>query len=426
MKRNFSIGPALRRPSTLTVVLGCAALAVGLALPATASAATAAPAGVGTWTASPIAGASSASCPAGDGGIVNQTVRDIVYPSISGSQVRVRLSNTFGTAPLGVGAASIAVEKTGASTVASTTTGLTFGGKKKITIPPGAEALSDWVAFPVTQGQDLALSVYVPQLTGPATFHAATEQNSFLSTAGNFARTAGAANFPTTISCWLFADGVDVTAAPKVTGSVVAFGDSITDGVASNVNANDRWPNILARRFDARAGKTMSVVDEGISGNRVLSDAGTAGVSALARFGRDALTQPGAKDIILLEGINDIGQSDLGTIPLVTAADVIAGYQQLIAQAHAAGLRIFGATLTPFKGAFYWSPQGEKTREAVNRWILTSGAFDGTIDFASITADPGSPLVYNPAFDSGDHLHPNDAGYQAMADAINLKALLAS
>ncbi|HEY1574639.1 MAG TPA: SGNH/GDSL hydrolase family protein [Pseudonocardiaceae bacterium] len=420
------IGQALRRPRSLPIVAGCAALAVGMVLPATAAAATPTPAEIGTWTASPIAGATSSSCPAGAGGVTNQTVRDIIYPSISGSKVRVRLTNTFGTAPLGVGAASIAVEKTGAATVAATTQALTFGGKKKVTIPPGAEALSDWVDFRVTQGQDLALSVYVPQLSGPATFHAATEQHSFLSTPGNFAKTAGAADFPTTISCWMFADGVDVAPSPQVIGSVVAFGDSITDGVGSAVNANDRWPNILARRFDARAGKTLSVVDEGISGNRVLSDAGTAGVSALARYGRDGLSQPGAKDIILLEGINDIGQSDLGTTPLVASADLIAGYQQLIAQAHAAGLRIFGATMTPFKGAFYWSPQGERTREAVNTWILTSGAFDGTIDFAAITADPSDPQVYNPAFDSGDHLHPNDAGYQAMAGAINLKALISS
>ncbi|HEX5402578.1 MAG TPA: SGNH/GDSL hydrolase family protein [Pseudonocardiaceae bacterium] len=410
------------RPRSLAVLLGGAALAVGPILTLTASAATLTE--VGTWTASPIAGATSPSCPAGPGGITNQTVRDIVYPSISGAQVRVRLSNTFGTAPLSIGAASIAVERTGAATVASTTRVLTFGGKKTITIPPGAEALSDWADFSVTQGRDLALSVYAPQLTGPATFHAATEQHSFLSGQGDFARTAGAANFPTTISCWMFADGLDVAPPARTTGSVVAFGDSITDGVGSNLNANERWPNILARRFDARAGKTLSVVDEGISGNRVLSDAGTAGVSALARFQRDALSQPGAKDIIVLEGINDIGQSDLGTTALVTPADLIAGYRQLINQAHAAGLRIFGATMTPFKGAFYWSPQGEKTREAVNKWILTSGAFDGTIDFAAVTANPADPQTYNPAFDSGDHLHPNDAGYQAMADAINLKTLL--
>jgi lysophospholipase L1-like esterase len=408
----------------VTSVAGCVALAAGLALPATASAATPTLPEVGTWTASPIAGATSSTCPAGAGGLANQTVRDIVYPSVSGSKVRVRLTNTFGTAPLSVGAASIAVEKSGASTVASTRRALTFGGRKTITIPAGAEALSDWVDFSVTQRQDLALSVYVPRLSGPATFHAAAEQTNFVSTAGNFANTADATAFPTAISCWMFADGVDVAASTRVVGSVVAFGDSITDGVGSNVNANNRWPNILGRRFDARSGRTLSVVDEGISGNRVLGDAGTAGVSALARFGRDVLSQPGARDVILLEGINDIGQSDLGTIPLVTAADLIAGYQQLIAQAHAAGLRIFGATLTPFKGAFYWSQQGEKTREAVNKWILTSGAFDGTVDFATVTANPDAPQVYNPAFDSGDHLHPNDAGYQAMADAINLKALL--
>jgi lysophospholipase L1-like esterase len=418
------IGRSIRRPRSLAVLVGSATLAAGLILPATASAATATPTEVGTWTGSPIAGATSSTCPAGPGGIVNQTVRDIVYPSVSGAKVRVRLSNTFGTAPLSVGAASIAVERTGAATVASTTRALTFGGKKTVTIPPGAEALSDWADFTVTQGQDLALSVYVPQLTGPATFHAATEQSNFLSSQGNFAKAAGAANFPTTISCWMFADGLDVAPPAHTIGSVVAFGDSITDGVGSNLNANQRWPNILARRFDALSGKTLSVVDEAISGNRVLSDAGTAGVSALARFQRDALSQPGAKDIVLLEGINDIGQSDLGTTPLVTPADLIAGYQQLITQAHAAGLRIFGATLTPFKGAFYWSPQGERTREAVNDWILTSGAFDGTIDFATVTANRGDPQTYNPAFDSGDHLHPNDAGYQAMANAIDLKVLL--
>ncbi len=403
-----------------------AALAAALVLPVTASATTPTRAEVAAWTASPIAGAGSSTCPAGAGGITGRTVRDIMYPSISGSKLRVRLTNTFGTAALSVGAASIAVEKAGAGTVASTTRPVTFGGNKKVTIPPGAEALSDWVNFGVTQGQDLALSVYVPRLTGRATFHAATEQNSFLSAAGDFAKTADAADFPTTISCWMFADGLDVARSARVIGSVVAFGDSITDGVGSNVNANDRWPNILGRRFAARSGKTMSVVDEGISGNRVLSDAGTSGVCALVRFGRDALSQPGVRDVILLEGINDIGRSDLGTIPLVTAADLIGGYRQLIAQAHDAGLRIFGATLTPFKGAFYWSPRGERTREAVNKWILTSGAFDGTINFAAITADPNAPTMYNPAFDSGDHLHPSDAGYAAMADAIDLKTLLGS
>lgn len=189
MRLGMKIASAARRTRSPAVLVGCAALAAGLAAPASASAATA-PAEVGTWTGSPIAGATSSTCPAGDAGVTDRTVRDIIYPSISGDRVRVRLTNTFGTAPLSVGAASIAVERSGAATVTSTTRALTFGGKRKITIPPGAEALSDWADFAVTQGQDLALSVYVPQLTGPATFHAATEQNSFLSNFGNFASAA--------------------------------------------------------------------------------------------------------------------------------------------------------------------------------------------------------------------------------------------
>ena len=403
---------------------GCAAATAVALMPSPVTAA-APPPWVGTWTASPIAGATAASCPAGDGGLNNQTVRNIVYPSISGSQVRVRLSNVFGTAPLVVGAASIAVDETGAQVVAGTRQRVLFGGKRTVTIPPGAEALSDPVDFLVTQQRDIAVSVYVPKFSGPATFHSVANQTNYVSTTGDFANDASATAYTTPITCWMFTDGLEVTPS-RVTGSVVAFGDSITDGNHSSANSNDRWPNYLGRRFNAKSGRTLSVVDEGISGNRILSDAGTAGVSALARLDRDVLSQPGAKDVIMLEGINDIGQSDLGTTPFVSASDLIAGYKQIIARAHAAGLRIFGATLTPFKGASYWSPQGEKTREAVNRWILTSGAFDGVVDFAAATADPDDPQVFNPTYDSGDHLHPNDAGYQAMANAINLSALLAS
>lgn len=393
-----------------------------VALPASA---VADPLEVGTWGASPIAGASSATCPAGDGGVVNQTVRNVLFTSVAGSQVRVRLTNAFGTAPLTIGAASIAIDNsTAAEVVPDTIRTLHFGGQPSVTIPPGAETLSDWVNLAVPQLQDIAVSVYVPSLTGPATFHRQATQNNFLSGPGDFTTSASAADYPTTITCWMFVDGVDVAAASPVKGSVVTLGDSITDGTRSTTNANHRWPNFLAGRLDANGGHSLSVVDEGISGNRVLSDAGTAGVSALARLDRDVLSQPNARDVILLEGINDIGQSDLGTTPLVTADDLIAGYQQIIARVHAAGLRIFGATLTPFKGAFYWSPQGEATREAVNDWILHSGAYDGTIDFAAATADPNDPQMFNPIYDSGDHLHPNDLGYQTMANAIDLHMLL--
>jgi lysophospholipase L1-like esterase len=214
---------------------------------------------------------------------------------------------------------------------------------------------------------------------------------------------------------------------------VVAIGDSITDGVNSDIGANARWPNDLARRLDAVGGPTLAVADEGIGGNRVLTGSPLYGASAEARFERDVLDQPGVRDVILLEGINDIGFS-AGPRPVtrglarqgtgVSAAEIIAGYRRLIAAAHARGLRIFGATLLPFRGAGYYSAAGEATREAVNHWIRTSGAFDGVIDFDKVMRDPADPLRLNPSYDSGDHLHPNDAGYQAMANAINLAMLL--
>ena len=428
MKLSHRLAAGPRAIAVAAVATAFAATAA-IALPAAASAAPGhRPTWVGTWTASPISASTltSTTCPAAAGGLANQTVRDIVYPSVGGNAVRVRISNAFGTSPVTIGAASIGVAGTGAAVVSGTDKPLTFGGSPSITVPPGAEALSDPLHFAVTEQRDLAVSVYVQQFSGPATFHNVANQTSYVSSTGDFTGDSGDSNFTTPISCWLFVDGVDVISTPRVTGSVIAFGDSITDGNHSTLNANNRWPNYLARRLDALHGRTLSVVDQGISGNRVLSDAGTAGISALARIDRDMLTQTGAKAVILLEGINDIGQSDRGTIPYVSAADLISGYEQIIAQAHAAGLKIYGATLTPFKGAGYWSPAGEATREAVNHWILTSRAFDGVIDFAAITADPSDPQMFNPAYDSGDHLHPNDAGYQAMANAVSLRMLLGS
>jgi lysophospholipase L1-like esterase len=206
---------------------------------------------------------------------------------------------------------------------------------------------------------------------------------------------------------------------------VVAFGDSITDGVQSTVGANLRWPNDLARRLDALGGPALAVADEGIGGNRVLAGSRCCGGSAEARFARDALDQAGVRDIIVLEGINDIGFSaGLPAGAGISAARIIAGYEQLIVQAHARGVRIFGATLLPFQGAGYYTAAGEATREAVNAWIRTSGAFDGVVDFDAAMRDAADPLRLNPAYDSGDHLHPDDAGYQAMADAVNLEMLL--
>ncbi|MGA2927111.1 MAG: SGNH/GDSL hydrolase family protein [Solirubrobacteraceae bacterium] len=370
-------------------------------------------------------------------GFDNQTVRNVVFTSAAGSIVRVRFTNTFGTQPLLIGDAAIALASPGAAagtsaaTVAGTNTRLTFAGKRSILIAPGAEALSDPVAMTVPALADLAVSVYLPQSTGPATNHSDAQQDNWVAAGDHALGTSGTA-FTTDTQSWYFIDGIDVVAASQDIGTVVAFGDSITDGYHSDVDANGRWPNDLARRLDALTGDTLSVADEGISGNRVLNDSLCCGVNAQARFERDVVERAGAKDVILLEGINDIGFSQLASSPLtnpntnVSAAQIIAGYEQLIADAHAGGLKIFGATLTPFRGASYWSAQGELKREAVNKWILTSGAFDGVIDFAKAVAEPGDPQVMNPAFDSGDHLHPNDAGYQAMANAIDLSMLTGS
>jgi lysophospholipase L1-like esterase len=343
------------------------------------------------------------------------TIRNIVFAAVGGDSVRVRLTNTYGNQPLQIGDAYIGVSGADGN-IHGPNVPLTFAGSRTITIPQGAEALSDPVSLAVPALTDLAVSLYIPQAT-EQTGHNDSQESTYITEGTDHAGdTTAAAYFP--ISSWWFVDSVDVTASRPNEGTVVALGDSITDGYQSTVNADKRWPNDLARRLDARRGVTLSVADEGISGNQVLQDTCCAGVGALNRFDRDVVDRADAKDVILLEGINDIGAAD------AQASQLIAAYQQLIAQAHAAGLKIFGGTLTPFKGAGYWSPEKEQTREAVNNWILHSGAFDGVIDFAKVTADPSDPQVFNAAYDSGDHLHPNDAGYQAMADAVNLSMLL--
>jgi lysophospholipase L1-like esterase len=379
---------------------------------------------VATWGASPE--------PATPGtlsepGFRNATIREIVLTSTGGVRVRVRLSNAFGSAPLRIGRVGIAFQAHGARTLTGTETPVYFDGGRSVLIPPGAEMTSDSVPLAVGPAAHLAVSIYVPGPTGPATQHADAEQVNYVATGQHVARGAGA--FRAHTHSWYFLSGVDVLSPRRTLGSVVALGDSITDGVGSPTNADARWPNFLAARLNTRAGDTLGVVDEGIGGNRVLNAAPCCGPSAIARFERDVHEQSGARDVILLEGINDIGYSRSQgpfTSPHteVTPLQIVEGYERLVTLAHTAGLRIFGATLTPFQGARYWSPVGEADREAVNNWIRTSGEFDGVIDFAGALADPGGPDRLNPAYDSGDHLHPNAAGYRAMAAAVNLTALL--
>ena len=359
-------------------------------------------------------------------GFRDQTIRQIVSTSFGGSVLRVRLTNVYGRRALTVGGASIAVQRAGAALIPGTIRPLTFAGRSSALIAPGGQALSDPVRLTVAPLGHLAVSLFAPGATGPATEHAQAEQVNYVA-AGSRALTASAAAFTARTTSWYFLAGVDVRAPARARGTVVALGDSITDGVGSEVNADGRWPNDLARRLVA-ASAGLSIVDEGIGGNRLLTAAGCCGTDALARFRRDVLGQPGVRDVIVLEGINDIGSGashDPSTAPhtAVTALQIVQGYERMIALAHGAGLRIFGATLTPFQGARYWTPAGEATREAVNRWILTSGAFDGVIDFAAAVADPADAQRLAPADDSGDHLHPDDAGYRAMADAVDLARL---
>jgi lysophospholipase L1-like esterase len=430
-----------RSGTALAVAAAGAAVALALAsgAPATASAqravaapAAAAPAHPGggpwvtTWSASPqvaVPGTLSAT------GFDNQTVRDIVFTSAGGNAARVVLTNVFGTSPLRVGHVTLAIAGSGAAVRAGTVARVSFGGSSSIEIPPGAQALSDPVTMRVPALTDLAVSVYLPGQTGAATIHSDAQQDNWVSGTGDHAGDAGAGAFTTDSQSWYYVSDV-IVRSPGAAGTVVAFGDSITDGFQSTVNANARWPNDLARRLEARHGPALSVADEGISGDRVLNDSLCCGVNAVARFERDALDQPGVRDVIVLIGINDFGFSALPPNPIynpvtdVSAAQVIAGYQQLIAQAHARGVKVIGATLLPFKGAAYYTAAGEAKREAVNAWIRSGRAWDAVIDFDKVMRDPADPLALNPAYNSGDNLHPNDAGYQVMANAVSPGTLL--
>ena len=360
-------------------------------------------------------------------GFRDQTIREVIFASAGGDPVRLELTNVYGTTPLRVGRVTVAQadpQNPDAAVALGTIHPVTFGGAASVVIPAGAKVLSDPVAMRVEPLEDLAVSVYLPDRTGPSTMHFDAQQPNWVSGPGDHTADRGAAAYTTSTLSWYYISGLVVRSADTI-GTVVAFGDSITDGVGSTAGADARWPNDLARRLDEVGGPALSVADEGIGGNRLLGGSGCCGASAQARFARDALDQPGVRDIILLEGINDIGigmarpRLERG----VTAARIIAVYRRLIAQAHARNVRIFGATILPYQGAGYFTAAGETIREQVNEWIRTSRAFDGVIDFDAVMSDPVNPLRLNPIYDLGDHLHPNDAGYQAMADAINLGML---
>ncbi len=375
---------------------------------------------VGTWTASMHGPISFAGRHSSDEGFENQTIRMIVHTSIGGRRARVWLSNAFGTAPLVIGAAHIAVRSSGAAIVPSSDRPLMFSGRGPVTIPAGAEILSDAVDLDVPQSGDLVISIFVPAKTGPPTRHSTGLQTTYASGPGDLTSKTDLASTSTSES-WYWVEGVEVT-APEGTGAVVTFGDSITDGARSTVNTNHTWPTELAIRLLAQSAKSpqIAVLNAGISGNRIWHD--QIGPNGLERFGHDALAQAGVRVIVVMLGINDIGFSNLpGAVDEdVTADDVIAGQRQFIERAHVRGLKVIGATLLPFEGAMYYSSDAEAKRAAVNHWIRTGGAYDGVIDFDATMRDPQHPTKIQAALDSGDHLHPSDAGYKVMGDAVDL------
>jgi lysophospholipase L1-like esterase len=351
----------------------------------------------------------------------NLTLRQIVHVSIGGSRIRVAFSNAYSTAPLIIGAAHVALRQKESAIQPASGRALTFGGKPSFTVPPGAIAYSDPVDLTVPQMSDLAIDLYLPGNTdapSPLTMHTAAFETSYVSETGNH---TGAAALPTaaTTQNWFAIYRVEV-AAPAPVGGLVAYGDSITDGTRSTPDTNNRWPDHLARRMLSQATPlNFGIMNAGIAGNRVLSEgAFQAGVNALARFEHNVLSQPGVTHLVFMEGINDIGNAREAATP--SADDIIAGHKQLIVRAHSKELKIYGATLTPFYGAAYYSEVGEQKRRAVNEWIRTGHAYDGVIDFDQAVRDPNDPKKMLAAFDSCDHLHPNDAGYAAMAGAIDL------
>ncbi|HEX7939238.1 MAG TPA: SGNH/GDSL hydrolase family protein, partial [Gemmatimonadaceae bacterium] len=375
-----------------------------------------------TWAPSPLATAPRPMNPDSADRVPtysNRTLRQILRTSIGGNRVRVHFTNEYGDRAIFIGAAHIAIRDTGASIRAGSDRAITFGGRTSLVLRRSAVIVSDPIDLPVPPLADLAISIFVSDSSRASTYHAVALQTNYVSSPGDHSADVSM-HADTVFRQWVWLNGVDVTSA-SATGTIVAFGNSITDGNGSKADSNSRWPNVLARRLLASKEPVKAVVDAGISGNGVLSQ--IAGPSALVRFDRDVLMQAGVTHVIVLEAINDLNRSGAapGSRDSVSARDIIYGYQQLIARAHERGVVIIGATLTPMGNMGRpFTAAANAQRMAINEWIRTSGAFDGVIDFDKVTRDPEHPDSFLPAYDSGDHLHPSGAGYVAMGESIDL------
>jgi lysophospholipase L1-like esterase len=384
---------------------------------------------VATWGSSPSFVQSTAYI--GTQQVNNQTIRQIGRVSLGGNRVRIRLDNTFGAPAIYVGSAHIALHTSASGIDPSSDRALTFGGKTTVTLRPNAPAISDPVDLDVKDLSEFAVSIYLPQQTVLTTTHTFGMQTAYFSSPGDFTASQiipPAQTGPRTTTSRYLLSSVDVSHSER-SRAIVTLGDSITEGVASTTDLNHRWPDRLAERLLATGfGKNLAVVNEGIGGNRLLHgepngmDAVGEGTDVLARFDRDVIAQTKVKFVVVLEGINDIGFSaEPGNSGEAVGADkLIQGYRQLIDRAHLKGLKIIGATLTPFQGSFYYTTDGEAKRQTVNAFIRNSRDFDGVIDFDRAVHDPANPVRFIDSYQSGDWLHPSDAGYKAMADSIDL------
>ena len=383
---------------------------------------------ISTWGAAPLKPTQAMGPFPGSPSFNDQTIRQVVRISAGGKRLRIRFSNEYGAAPLEIGAASVALASAD-GTPGKSFIKVTFDGKKSAIIPPGAPLVSDPVDLETKDLDTLSISTYLPGDTGPCTCHQTAMQDGFVSDKGDFTGKDFVAK--SKINARAFLTGVSVE-TDKPAKTIVTFGDSITDGIGSTPGADRRWPDLLAERLAARGdGTAWGIVNVGISGNQILSDG--AGQSALARFDRDVLAAPGVAYVVLFEGINDIGIS-YGNFKMpgasaaaaapprahVTAEQLIAADEQIIERAHSHGIKVIGATITPYKGASYYAPEGEKVREKVNDWIRKGGAFDGVLDFDLAIRDPKNPHQIADGLHMGDHLHGSDAGYKKIADSIDL------
>lgn len=369
---------------------------------------------VTTWSASPstLPGEDDP-----DNSPQDQTLRLIVHSSVSGDSVRIRLSNTHGNEAITIGAASIALQSEGSSIQSGTVKSLQFAGLSSVSIPKGAVVFSDPLNYDLPQMTNLSISLYLPEDNGFLTAHALSNQTNYISGNGDQTNSLQLGEQTETFA-WPLLTAIDVISSDPIS-AIAVVGDSITDGWGSTTSANQRWPNHFSRRLFAQSSaRKFAVVNAGISGNRVTTEGNSRfGQNLQARFERDVLALSNVTHMVLMEGINDIGMSPSGS--LISATEVIAAYRQVIARAHARDIKIIGATLTPYEGAAYFTPEGELVRQAVNAFIRNGGEFDGVIDFEKAVQDPANPSRILPEF-TEDNLHPNDAGYAAMAQIVDL------